>query len=1206
MSFNPEGAVPIQLDVKGSWVCEMSPDCLPPGVSPDNQEMIFAPGYTGSRPALQKVFETPFPSGGPGNLVPTIVYGKSFVTPTGAIKNLYLDSNGTLWLEDPIHSPGTYTDVFQTIPGSFCRSITAFGREYLAFSDGLHGSDFPLQYDGVNFDRVTQDGPAAPPTVASLILPSSTMAATSPRVDNIASITTSYEEDGETTFYLGIHVTLTAPDSSVAVGQNVVIAGNSYGGFNKTFSVAQVFSPSDFSCKHYFPAFETGTGGTATFAGATMSRGDNLVTVNTAVPHGLIPGYQAQITNVPAAVVGGAISSIVVNNENQAGIATITTSSPHGLAPNSYVSIAGVPDQVIGGGVTAWNVVVNSSGQGVLSMTTASAHGLQVGMMLNVSLAGGTVVELTVNSTPTGTTVTFLTFFGGSGSGTTNATLTMPFPLPASYAGNPNGTLVEVLSCPTATAFQIGFAFQDATWTGGGSLSLAWDGTFYVIDTPSTTSFTYQQYGPNAISTAAGTVTPWGQISPGLHQCRQFFITRQAQITKPSPPVTFMANGGQYVSVTDLLIGPANIVGRGVEFTGAEGSFFFYIPVPAQVNGQPVATGTVINDNTTTTAVFDFGDATLYSAQATSVPSNDIASQVVLDGALGFADYKQRLVAFGQRNTVNNFLNLGFEGGPPGSLPTGWTLVGGGGGGGGGGGAVVAGRTPGVWQITVGASGSFGQITQPACEDAYGAPILQPNTTYKIRLWLKPGTLTSGPSFAATLFSVSTGFSATAAISNAAMSLSGSYLEAVFSTALPLTVPPDLILIMGATSGGVASTLTFDEIAIIDNQSPYLDTELFGSYPDNPEAFSGVTGLFGPPDDTHKVMDFAIIRNTPYLLTQDPEGRLHEVKSGNTEPSGWDVAEVDSSCGALSAFCLTKSQSDNRSSSGGEEWFAWASMSGPRIFGGSVAHKIGQEIQPAWFDETNHSFPQINMAAALTSWALNDPTTRTIYFGLPLNTATAPSIVYPINYRELDSAEAIASSPPFHPSFAGRLIATDNTRKWTRWNLAINGAALMYRGAGVLSTVLFGGNGRTYGAAAGYGNVYTLNPAQFTDDDYGQIYPYYVTHAMPDSGQEMALQLDSGRKMLAYFAAMISAVGQVTITAFCDNLSNSWPLTVTRTPGTNPKFDLEWSGGNAQAQRMFFKIASSPLAGQTDNAFTLRKLTSWFKKAKLLVRGAAQ
>jgi hypothetical protein len=247
----------------------------------------------------------------------------------------------------------------------------------------------------------------------------------------------------------------------------------------------------------------------------------------------------------------------------------------------------------------------------------------------------------------------------------------------------------------------------------------------------------------------------------------------------------------------------------------------------------------------------------------------------------------------------------------------------------------------------------------------------------------------------------------------------------------------------------------------------------------------------------------------------------------------------------------------------------------------------------------------------LTAWALNDPSSRTIWFGLPLlpvsgtGGATAPNIIYPVNYRELDSAEAIAASPPFHPSLAGRLIATDNTRKWTRWNLPINGAALMYRAPGVLSVVFFGGNGQAYGAAAGFGNIYTLNPAKLTDDDYGLIIPYYVTAALPSIDQEQALQLDSARKQVAYLSAMVAGTGNITVSLLCDNLQNPWALTGVRTLALNPKFDLEWSGGSCVAQRIFVKFASSPITG-TDNGFTLRKVAMWLRKARLMVRGSAQ
>ena len=156
---SPAIAAPIPLSVFGSWVAEMSPDALPDGVSPDNQDLTFVPGSASSRPALQRDFAAPFPAGGPGNLVPGVVWGKTFRTPVGTRYNLYFDTNGIMWYENRSTTPGARAQLFTATPGSFCRSLTANGREYIAISDGLHGTFPPLQWDGTNIDRVTQDGP---------------------------------------------------------------------------------------------------------------------------------------------------------------------------------------------------------------------------------------------------------------------------------------------------------------------------------------------------------------------------------------------------------------------------------------------------------------------------------------------------------------------------------------------------------------------------------------------------------------------------------------------------------------------------------------------------------------------------------------------------------------------------------------------------------------------------------------------------------------------------------------------------------------------------------------------------------------------------------------------------------------------------------------------------------------------------------------
>jgi hypothetical protein len=401
-------------------------------------------------------------------------------------------------------------------------------------------------------------------------------------------------------------------------------------------------------------------------------------------------------------------------------------------------------------------------------------------------------------------------------------------------------------------------------------------------------------------------------------------------------------------------------------------------------------------------------------------------------------------------------------------------------------------------------------------------------------------------------------------------------------------------------------------MSIVYEQNPWTDGILFGSYVNNPEGFDGVTGKFGSTQDAHKVMDMTILRQTMYFLTQEPSGRLHETNdNGVTEPAGWSVLQVAANCGLLSAFALTKSQADDDSASGGEEFFGWASSSGARIYGGDNPWKLSQEIQPDWVGAAAagaskwSTAPGINPAYNSMAWALNDPVGRCMYFGLPLagNPQGAANRIYVLDYRELETASDIGTGRPIHNSLSGKLVVTDHTRKWTPWNMTMNGAALMYRTAGATQPVFFAGNGTVIGALLGTGQVYTLDPAKLTDDDFGQIYPYYTTYLFLGHDAEVALQLGGGRKLLAYMAWFMSGVGAITVTPVCDTLGNLWPLTGVRTLSLTPKFDLEWGAGNAQAQRMALKFASAPITG-TDNGFSLQKVIAWFKPARLGIRGA--
>jgi hypothetical protein len=1257
---------------------------IPDGVSPDEQDNTYRPGAVMTRPNLQRVLTNAPPN-------TTCTYQKSFVTPTGAIKNLYLFSNGELYWEDPINAPGIGNLLFTGPPGSYAKSATMFGREFIGISDALHGATVPLQWDGTNLDRVTQDGPGAVPTVTSVApTPSQLVAAPNTLTRNANTVTANLATPPSPPLQVGYQVQVSdAPDSNSTTvnqsNQSPIPSGQTATGkwgwanppgtqwrsnFNPGVSALSDLTFHNFGFTIPSTAIILGVEISVELvsqsaSGATLSQvalwnsggqvgtaktpGTNFTTIKTIQsygsagdPWGLIGGSDSTpgATLTPAVVndpsfgfamaaytdtsrvfigipfqmtiyytLSGSgtvsiIQSIVIDNETAPGLALVTTTQPHGLAPEEYVSIVGVEPGAVA------NIASAEWSAGTTTLTTQTSHNLNIGSVFQVgsvgTATGGTTFSFNgtfvAQEIPSPDQVIYAQVpITATDPDVINATpntgnIVIAWPVP----DTPTPSYFQVESAPSPTTFYVPISYSDGTWTTG-TVGFAWEGTFYVTNVISPTQFQYQQYGPNGSTTAIGTVTPYGQAAPGFHLMRETFLTRQGSVLKSGPFVKFIANGGQYLQIDNLTIGSGNIVARILEFTGADGADFFYLPIPAQINGQVVSTATQINDNTTTSVLLDFSDNSLFAGLATSIPGNDLIAQIVLDGALGFGQYATRLITYGQRNRIQNFLNPGFDGGymPSAPLvPSGWTV----------------GANPGTlagnpalppssaWLINAAAgAGPSGVLSQTAYLDAYGNPILTGNTPYSLRVWLQPSAIDPNLNFYVVISSVSTGFTSSAVINGAAMSTAGSFVQANFSATMPLAIPEDMLLTIYATSASNNRTVLVDEQSIIYSQTPYLDGDLFGSYGNNEEGIDGVTGKFGPVTDTRKVMDFGVMRETFYMLTQEPSGRLHETTdNGTTEPSGWQVNEVGANCGALSAFSLTKSQADDTAASGGEEWMAWASLSGARIFGGSYPDKISQEIQPDW--------AQINPAAALTVWSVNDPVERALYFGVPRGTSTAPSHILFMSYRQLDSAQSIAGSPPFRVSFSGKLIATDNSRKWSLWNMSMNGAALMYREAGTLSLVLGGGNGATPGAG-GFGNVYTLNPNKYTDDDYGLVQSYYYTYGFVNRGAEQQLQVGSHQKgFFGVLATVTWPAGTMLVQVAPNNPANIWPLSCERTV-SQPNIDLQWGYGGiiiARGSRFFLKFSSVPLPGQTDNAYNIQMVTCLIVPTRLKTRGAAQ
>lgn len=992
MPVNDIGAVQVPYTNFLGLNTDLSPGDLPEGASPDNQDVIYLPGEVDSRPCLHSLY--------PARGTTTTTSIEPYVTADGTPLTLILYSDGALFKEDVLNAPGVLTQIGSVAPGSYMMLSQFQNKAYMSFHDGLHGTDIPRQYDGTNFDRVSQDGPAAGPTIADI---NTTVALTS--------------------------VTLAA---SVAI-----------------------------------------TAATSLDLGG----GRIQLTYTTAAPHGITQGGVFLVQGVAVTQYNGLFSAVTVPSATQ-----ITFIVPG-------VALAASAGGTLGGGI--------------VTVVTGAAHGMIVGDAF--------------------------TFTGNAGS------------LDNNEAGNPtNWVVLNVLSATSFTFLLINsfgiIAGGQAATTGG----------------------------------AGGTLVPGGLISVGSHNVVVLFKTRQGFITAPSPPVTWSSVGNKQAQVTNIPIGPSNVIARVLAFTGSGGSRYFYIPANVP-NG---ALATVINDNTTTSLIVDFADTTLFDATAIDIPGNNLFNLVTLGPCLSVFSFADRLFWGNEINKVQAFLNMGFEGGVLSGTPTvplGWTVATAGG-------ALVTNPANfgDAWQITGdGTANPKGQITQTAYQDINLIPIIEPNTNYRFECWAKASGAALAGTLEATLSSVSSGFTSKAQIPVNTVSTAGGFVQANFNLITPATIPSDLLLKIDEINMPNAATITIDDNYIIFKDQPYRENDYRVSYVRNPESYDGITGDLGPESDPNPLRCAGIIRNAMYIVTAD---RLHVTRDNGQEPGadgGWLVQQIADQCGALSAMCID----------GGTSWLTWASDQGLLICEGGAPDKLSQEIQPDW--------DSINVAVQQRIWLKNDQVTKRIYVGLPTGAATAPNLIYPLDYRELDSEQQISSQGAIHVTFAGRMSASELSRKWTRWNMTMHCAAIIRRPGNVQEFVVGSGNALAPGVGAGFGNVYFLDPTRLTDDDYGRMFPYYISYGFVSHDQEQQFQVGSHRKLYTMISFFATGVGTMQITPYADVLANAYPAGPTITLSTTQTFDWMY-GLNVDASRVFLKFQPSPLVGPagqgTDVQFKLTQL----------------
>lgn len=1086
--------VPVGLETFGGLITEMAPSDLPEGVSPDNQDVVYVPGSVASRPCLNRLYNQ-LPLGA------TVTYIKTFVQADGTPLTLLVDSTGGVWKEDVLNTPGVLVAIGQVSPGSYCSSVTAFGREYMVFHDGVNGTDIPRQFDGTNFDRVSQDGPGAAPSLSNYSFiaaaiqntgPGGAIAIATAVATDLVTVTVpsgfSKEDDPED-FTVNIYNSIlftTGAAHGLSVGSIITVAGNGDANANGTWTVTAIISGTQFKVAWGNSVFVNGAGGTVTGTLPSISRQGNIVTVTTPVDHNFPTGFRVSISGMPTPNIVG-ISALV----RLGGISTCTTAAAHGLQAGESIIIAGAADASFNGQTT------------VFSITDATHF----------------------------------------------------------------------------TYLQTGAA--DLTVGAAGNVQDVWNGTFVITSVPTTKTFTYFQIGINSQNNTTGAATILGRVVLGPRTCVVMFLTRNGYITKPSPVTTISSNGGQSLYVQNIPLGPPNVIARILGFTPAFGGNYFYIPAPAVFNGVIQSTSTIIPDNVSTTALLDFSDNALQDATPMDVKGNNLFALQVLGPSIGVFAYGSRTLWWGWKNSVTNFINLGMDGGylpiaHP--IPLGWrtetpNAPGG---------TLVNGDFGFAWQVLTGAAGNLGFLWQPAYQDENNISIIEALTTYRFKAWIRPTVAGMNGNVVCDIYSPSTlTVLASASVPLAGLSTLGSFAQVDFTQAMPAVIPSDTILRLYVNSLTAAQAVSIDEIEIIFRKNP-TSTQFKFSYIENPESFDGVTGLLGPADDDGFLQACFEYHGTLNFLTSHG---LHETHDSSTsEPSGWVVNEVSNKCGCASP----------RACDSAENFAAWFSspISNPptgrglyMYTGGSVV-KVSQEIQP--------DFDAINSNAAQSIWVKNDPVNRRVLIGVPIGSATAPNLIYPLDYRELDTAADIANRPPIHISYTGKMICSDLSRKWTRWNITANCAEMVRTGTSEnVTLVLGGGNGATPVPGNGAGlraNAYYMNENLMTDDDYGMVVPYYTTYFFVNHEAESALQVGLHRKLFKRYAAFMTGYGLLSITPYANSLSNpypsppNWPLNATST------YDIG-DGLNIITERCAFKIASLPnlLLHPTDNSFNTGK-----------------
>lgn len=660
------------------------------------------------------------------------------------------------------------------------------------------------------------------------------------------------------------------------------------------------------------------------------------------------------------------------------------------------------------------------------------------------------------------------------------------------------------------------------TATVAGSSGGLYDGNYSVRSAIlSSTTLTVVGYAPifSAGNNGDGTLSTVGNISMGKHMVTVMFKTDQGFITAPAvPPTTWTAAGNHQVQVDNIATGPGNVVARLLAFTIAGGAQFFSIEASQLPNFTML-----IPDNTTTTAIIDFTDTAL----AASTNVDEYFNKIELGECSAVVPFSSRLFWFGERNKLNSFVNLTFDGGfshythhyiiggdVTYDLPLGWQLDPNGDGYGGFQGSAFGNMF--AYSIQAGPPSTStiqGRIFQNAFEDYLGNPLILPSTLYSVRVRLQKTGTVAGGNFLLRLYSPSTStiYGSYQVSTGLVVGAQAEFIGDLITATYP-SFPSDLqldIALVGASGGGLIS---IKNIQIFPTALPYNQRIVRASLASDPESYDGESGFIAVNDfgDQRLVTGFQLRKNF-YIVA---ENSLGVTTNNGGEPSTWDVDTISNRVGTPSVHGVAV----------GEEWAIIVNRNGCYIvWGAPEPVKISQEIQPLW--------DQINWDAGDTVWCLVDTKNKRILIGVPLGNVQSPNTILYMDYRGLDTAQDIVAYHSVrYSSYSGKILAIGDARKWCPWGIASSSGALLENSDGTTHTFI--GNG------VNNGKIYDLLDESNWPDDLGTFgddgvgIPYsYSTYYLPSHADEENYHLTAHRKLYGYLTGYVEGYGTLGVQA---------------------------------------------------------------------------